>query len=210
MMRNLLFSLILWLLEVILVASFVSDRWTRELQLAEDRMMISYFGINKESQISHTAQRWFDRLFVTNGIQDNVFRYFIPSERERQMSKGFEDVGRNDLFPFIESRLNVLWDTIFQMIKRMTTMSIWFPYLGVALIPFVVDGLVRRKISQTNFDYPSPMIHRYSLYMILAALYLLLVSLTLPFPIPPQAVPVGIFVVVYAINVLLANTQKRL
>jgi hypothetical protein len=46
--------------------------------------------------------------------------------------------------------------------------------------------------------------------MILAALYLLLVSLTLPFPIPPQAVPVGIFVVVYAINVLLANTQKRL
>ncbi|MDX8125877.1 DUF4400 domain-containing protein [Methylomonas sp. OY6] len=209
MTRNLLFSLMLWLLEVILVASFVSDRWTRELQLAEDRMMIGYFGADKESQISHTAQRWFDRLFVSTGIRESVFRYFIPTERERQMSKGFEDVGRHDLFPFIESRLNVLWDTIFQMIKRLTTASVWLPYLAASLLPFVVDGLVRRKISQTNFDYPSPMAHRYSLYLILGALYLLLVSLTLPFPIPPQAVPVGVFVVAYAVNVLLANTQKR-
>jgi hypothetical protein len=125
------------------------------------------------------------------------------------MSKGFEDVGRNDVFPFIESRLNVLWDTIFQMIKRLTTAFTWLPYLAAALLPFILDGLVRRKISQTNFDYPSPMAHRYSLYLILGALYLLLVSLTLPFPIPPQAVPVGVFVVAYAVNVLLANTQKR-
>ncbi|WAR46108.1 DUF4400 domain-containing protein [Methylomonas rapida] len=210
MTRNLLFSLMLWLLEVILVASFVSDRWTRELQRAEDQMMIGYFGTKKEAQISQTAQRWFDRLFVSTGIRESVFRYFIPTERERQMSKGFEDVGRNDLFPFIESRLNVLWDTIIQMIKRLTTACIWVPYLAAALLPFVVDGLVRRKISQTNFDYPSPMAHRYSLYLILGALYLLLVSLTLPFPIPPQAVPVGVFVLAYAVNVLLANTQKRI
>ncbi|MCQ8128584.1 hypothetical protein [Methylomonas rivi] len=53
------------------------------------------------------------------------------------------------------------------------------------------------------------MAHRYSLYLILGALYLLPVSLTLPFPVPPQAVPVGVFVVAYAVNVLLANTQKR-
>ncbi|MBD9356225.1 DUF4400 domain-containing protein [Methylomonas albis] len=209
MTRNLLFSLMLWLLEMILVASFVSDRWTPELQRAEDRMMIGYFGIEKESQISHTAQRWFDRLFVSTGIRESVFRYFIPTACERQMSKGFEDVRRHDLFPFIESRLNVLWDTIFQMIKRLTTACIWLPYLTAALLPFVIDGLVRRKISQTNFDYPSPMAHRYSLYLILGVLYLLLVSLTLPFPIPPQAIPMSVLAVAYAVNVLLANTQKR-
>ena len=38
MTRNLLFSLMLWLLEVILVASFVSDRWTRELQRADQQV----------------------------------------------------------------------------------------------------------------------------------------------------------------------------
>ncbi|MDP2904220.1 MAG: hypothetical protein Q8N96_14125, partial [Methylovulum sp.] len=33
---------------------------------------------------------------------------FIPTEHERQLSKGFEEVGRHDLFPFIQSRLDVL------------------------------------------------------------------------------------------------------
>jgi len=209
MQRNVLFSLMIWLLEVILVASFVSDRWTREIQTTEDRMLIAYFGAKKESEISETTQYWFDQLFVRTGMRESVYRYFIPTERERQMSKGFEDVGRHDLFPFIQSRLDVLWDTVYQMIKRFVMACAWLPFLAVAVQPFVIDGLIRRKVSQTNFDYPSPIAHRYSLYLMLGALYLLLVSLTLPFPMPPQSIPVGVFVVVFAVNVLLANTQKR-
>lgn len=209
MQRNLLFSLMIWLLEVILVASFVSDRWTREIQATEDRMLIAYFGVEKETEIRYTAGHWFDQLFVQTGMRESVYRYFIPTERERQMSKGFEEVGRNDLFPFIQSRLDVLWDTVYQMIKRFVMACAWLPFLAVAILPFAVDGLIRRKVSQTNFDYPSPMAHRYSLYVMLGALYLLLMGLTLPFPVPPQSMPIGIFIVAWAINTLLANTQKR-
>ncbi|MEI8573843.1 MULTISPECIES: DUF4400 domain-containing protein [Methylomonas] len=209
MQRNLLFSLMIWLLEVILVASFVSDRWTREIQATEDQMLIAYFGIEKEAEIRHTAQVWFDQMFVQTGMRESVYRYFIPTERERQMSKGFEDVGRNDLFPFIQSRLDVLWDTVYQMIKRFVMACAWIPFLAVAILPFAIDGLIRRKVSQTNFDYPSPMAHRYSIYVMLGALYLLLMGLTLPFPVPPQSLPVGIIIVAWAMNILLANTQKR-
>jgi hypothetical protein len=53
------------------------------------------------------------------------------------------------------------------------------------------------------------MAHRYSLYVILGALYLVLMGLTLPFPVPPQSMPIGIFIVSWAMNTLLANTQKR-
>jgi hypothetical protein len=34
-------------------------------------------------------------------------------------------------------------------------------------------------------------------------------GLTLPFPLPPQSILVGVFIVAYAVNVMLANTQKR-
>ncbi|MCX7100891.1 MAG: DUF4400 domain-containing protein [Methylobacter sp.] len=209
MQRNLLLSLLIWLLEIILVASFVSDRWTREIQTTEDQMLSAYFGIEKDAEIRQTSQKWFDRLFVKTGIRENVYHYFIPTERERQLSKGFEEVGRYDLFPFIQSRLDVLWDTLYQMIKRLIMAWVWLPFLAVTLLPFAIDGLIRRKISQTNFDYPSPMAHRYSLYVILGAVYLLFMGLTLPFPVPPQSIPVGIFIVAFALNVLLANTQKR-
>ncbi len=209
MQRNLLLSLLIWLLEIILVASFVSDRWTREIQAAEDQMLIAYFGVEKDTEIRQTSQKWFDRLFVTTGIRKSIYRYFIPTERERQLSKGFEEVGRHDLFPFIQSRLDVLMDTLYQMIKRFIMAWVWWPFLAVTLIPFALDGLIRRKVSQTNFDYPSPLAHRYSLYVILGAVYLLFMGLTLPFPVPPQSIPIGIFVVAFALNVLLANTQKR-
>ena len=160
MPRNILLSLLIWLLEIILIAGFVSDEWTREIQGREDKMTLEYFGPQKDTEIRQTSQKWFDRMFVRTGIRESVYRYFIPTEQERQMSKGFEDVGRHDLFPFIESRLNVLWDTLYQMVKRFIMALVWTPLLLAALFPFVIDGLIRRKISQTNFDYPGPMAHR--------------------------------------------------
>jgi len=209
MQRNILFSLLIWLMEIVLVAGFVSDQWAMEIQSVEDKMLFDYFGPKKDAEIRKKSQDWFDHLFVKTGIRSSVYHYFIPTERERQMSVGFEDVGRHDLFPFIESRLNVLWDTFYQMIKRFIMACVWLPFLAVALVPFIVDGVIRRKISQTNFDYPSPMAHRYSLYAILGAFYLVFMGLTLPFPVPPQSIPVGVFIVAYAVNVMLANTQKR-
>ena len=210
MSRTILLSLLIWLLEILLIAGFVSDQWSREIQGREDKMTIDYFGPRKDAEIRQTSRKWFDRIFVRTGIRESVYRYFIPTEQERQMSKGFEDVGRHDLFPFIESRLNVLWDTLYQMVKRFVMALAWTPLFLAVLFPFVIDGLIRRKISQTNFDYPSPMAHRYSLYVMLGALYLVILGLTLPFPIPPQSVPVGIFAVAYAMNVFWANTQKRI
>ena len=138
------------------MASFVSDRWTREIQSAEDQMLIAYFDVKKKAEIRQTSQKWVDRLFVRTGIRESVYRYFIPTERERQLSKGFEDVRRHDLFPFIQSRLDVLWDTLNQMIKRFIMAWVWLPFLAVTLVPFAIDGLLRRKVSQTNFNYPSP------------------------------------------------------
>jgi hypothetical protein len=43
----------------------------------------------------------------------------------------------------------------------------------------------------------------------LGSVYLLFMGLTLPFPVPPQAIPIGIFIVAFALNVFLANIQKR-
>ena len=48
-------------------------------------------------------------------------------------------------------------DTLYQMIKRFIMAWIWLPFLAVTLAPFAIYGLIRRKVSQTNFDYPKPL-----------------------------------------------------
>ncbi len=210
MPRNLLLSLVFWLVEVIFVAALVSDDWLKTVQRTEDRMIAEYLGARKDAEIRETSTDWFDRLFVRTGARENVYRYFIPSEPERQRSVGFQDVGRDDLFPFIAARLQVLWDSVYQTMRRFFLLLSWWPFLLAAVVPFAVDGLAQRKIKQSNFDYSSPLAHRYSLFAILGTLYVLLLGLTFPFPVPPQALPMACVAIAAALNVYLAHTQKRI
>lgn len=210
MPRSILLSLMLWLLEIFFVAALVSDDWLRSVQRTEDSMIVRYLGEAKDAEIRRTAQSWFDRLFVRTGARESVYRYFIPSEQERRSSVGFQDVGRDNLFPFIAGRIQVIWDSVYQTLKRFFLLVAWWPFLLAAVVPFAVDGLARRKIKQSNFDYSSPLAHRYSFFAMLGILYLHLVGLTFPFPVPPQIIPVACVVVGLVLNVYLTHTQKRI
>ena len=209
MQHSILLSLMIWLMEAVLVAALVSDDWLKTVQQTEDAMTVAYLGKEKDAEIRNTTKRWFDRLFVKTGAKETVYRYFIPSEQERQHSLGFENVGRDSLFPFIAERIQVIWDGIYQAIRRFFLMLSWWPFLLSALMPFVSDGLARRKVKQSNFDYSSPLAHRYSFFALLGILYLFMVGLTFPFPLPPQAMPVACVAIAVAVNVYLAHTQKR-
>jgi hypothetical protein len=55
----------------------------------------------------------------------------------------------------------------FPVPERFIMALAWTPCFLAALFPFVIDGLVIRKISQAHFDYPIPMAHRFSLYAML-------------------------------------------
>jgi hypothetical protein len=209
MPRSILLSLMLWLLEIFFVAVLVSDDWLRSVQRTEDAMIVRYLGEAKDAELRRAAQNWFDRLFVRTGARESVYRYFIPSEQERQGSVGFQDVGRENLFPFIAGRIQVIWDSVYQTLRRFFLLLAWWPFLLAAVVPFAVDGLARRKVKQSNFDYSSPLAHRYSLFAIFGTLYLLLVGLTFPFPVPPQVMPIAAVAIALALNVYVAHTQKR-
>lgn len=209
MPRSLLLSLILWLVEILFVTALVSDVWLRTVQQSEDARAVRFLGAAKDAEIRRRADRAFESLFVRTGIRETVRHYFIPTEAERLDSRGFEDVGQDGFFPFLAGRLQVLWDSVHQTLRRFYLLLAWWPFLVAALVPLALDGLVRRKIKQSNFDYSSPLAHRYALYVILGTAYGLLVGLTLPFAVPPETVPVAFAVVAGAGNVYWANTQKR-
>jgi len=64
--------------------------------------------------------------------------------------------------------------------RRFFLMLAWWPFLLAILFPFALDGLARRKIKQSNFDYSSPSAHRYSFFVLFGILYVLLLGLTFP------------------------------
>jgi hypothetical protein len=210
MHRNIFLSLILWVVEVVFVTALVSDDWMRSIQDTEDKMVVEFLGKEKDEEVRKQAQDWFDKIFVKTGAQQSVYHYFIPTEEERAASIGFQDVGRDNLFPYITSRLQTLWDSIYQAIRRFFFVLCWWPFMISAFIPFIIDGLVKRKVKQSNFDYSSPLVHRYSFLFSVGVLYVLMLGLTFPFPVPPQIMPLTWIGMALALNGYLANTQKRI
>jgi hypothetical protein len=209
MPRSLLLSLILWLVELLFVTALVSDDWLRSVQRAEEARVLRFLGPSKAAEVRTAADRAFDALFVRTGIQATVRHYFIPTEAERRHSIGLQEVGRENLFPFLAGRLQVLWDSVSQTLRRLFLLLAWWPFLVAAVLPFAVDGRVRRQIKQSNFDYSSPLAHRLCLVAILGTVYLLLIGLILPFPVPPEVIPGALAFIAVAANGTLAHTQKR-
>jgi hypothetical protein len=78
----------------------------------------------------------------------------------------------------------------------------------ITILLFAIDGLIP-KSQPDQFRLSQPLAYPYRLYIMLGSVYLLFMGLTLPFPVPPQAIPIGIFIVAFALNVFLANIQKR-
>jgi hypothetical protein len=67
----------------------------------------------------------------------------------------------------------------------------------ITILLFAIDGLIpKSQPDQFRSSLPPcPLAHRYILYIMLGSVYLLFMGLTLPFPLPQQSIPVGIFIV---------------
>ena len=86
----------------------------------------------------------------------------------------------------------------------------WWPLLGFALVGAIADGLLRRRIRQSGFDYPSPLAHRMAVRLLLGLGLVVALGLLAPLPVPPLAVPVVAMVLAVTVSVLLTQMQKSL
>lgn len=186
MLKWILIGLVVLCVEVVVIVALVADGAIGRAIQKEKAEATAWLGITVAARLDERAQRWFNQNFVHNGVVGATYDYLIPDEKVRQQSGTLADVGRHDVFPYMERRLNVL----------------------IAAIA-IVDGLMRRRIKLAEFGNSSPAVHRYSLYTILALLYLLLLGLLLPLPLSPVVAPLMLGILIICINLLLANTPKR-
>lgn len=210
MAKSITGSLLVWFIEFIVVAAMISESWSYKVMEMEKKMAAEFLGPEAAEQILQETDTVYDKLFVKTGVVATVYKYFIPTEETRRRSGSLADLGRDNVFPIIEERLNVIWSSVYQVVYRLTAFSVWLPYLGLFFIPALIDGLIVRQIKKTNFDYASPLMHRSALYIIIMTMYLLILALFAPIPLPPWIIPIAGAVVAMSMGLLAANTQKRI
>lgn len=201
--------LLIWILEIFLVGAFVRESWFVQHIQHETDNSIRWLGADTVKAVYRAADNIFESTFVETGLYDTSYELFIPSAEERRRSKGMESMGK-EIFTQVDRRLDVMWIAAYQVIVRVLMLLLWAPYFVIILVPAIVDGVVVREIKKVNFGFSSPMFHRYAIYAIVMVLYLMLLTLFSPVQVAPIVYPLAILIIVVAMNLMVANTHKRL
>jgi hypothetical protein len=200
----------LLIMEFILLSALVPTEWSNRIRDQEIRWISEGMGVSTAETIFATAQGWYGRVFLNTGLVDGSYRLMLPDEAAVRHTPELSKLAGNPLWPWMQGRLNVVWYSLYMAIQRLVVLLAWWPFLAFALVGAVADGLLRRRIRQAGFAYPSPLAHRLAVRGMLWLGLVAALGLFAPLPVPPLAVPILASVLAAALSLLLTQTQKRL
>lgn len=202
----------LWTLTVILLLNAVAlivlarEDWILQAVQSERAIVTRTFGAELANDVHARADRWFSRCCLDNGVVHRSLTMFLPHRPEQtQAVKGMGD----QLFALFEGRIRVFWALIYQACYRASAAMAWIPYSLLVFIPWLTDGLLQRRIRQTNFEYSSPARHSAGSMLILLSILSLCAMLFAPIAISPLLVPALLVLISFTTGLLAANFQKK-
>ncbi len=204
-------SLLFWLLLVDLLAVFmlIPANWTEEVIARERALVEKSLGVQTRAWIDAKASAWFRASVVASGVREGAYRLLVPSPEERRGSRGMEELGRS-WFTWVEGRIAATLKTLYQFYRRLALFLVWAPYMPILLVPAIHDGSMTRRIKRTNFDYASPVLHRYSLLGVACLTFGLFVVFFLPVALDPLVIPLVMMSCCVLLGLGVANLQKRM
>jgi hypothetical protein len=200
----------LLVMEFILLSALVPTAWSNRVRDLEDQWLRETMGAGTAALILASARTWYDAVFVDTGLVQGSYDLLLPDKTSVGKTPELGKLAASPLWRWVGDRLDVIWQALYLALQRIALLLAWWPFLGFVLVGAVGDGLLRRRIRQSGFDYPSPLAHRLAVRGMLSAGVLVPLGLLLPLPVSPLAVPVVGALLGVALSVMLTQTQKRL
>lgn len=197
------------MLEVVAIGILVPGDWTGWVIAKEQQYIHSQLGDETSTWVMHNSRQWYRSWIVETRMEQAVRDFLIPTEEQRQRSKGMEKMG-GFWFHWVEDRIQAFFDVLYQVFTRIALLLVWLPFALILMVPALWDGLMTWKIKKTSFDYSSPIIHRYSMLGLGAGVLLLLMGLFAPLAIPPIVLPGMIIGLALLAGLALSHLQKRI
>lgn len=210
MKNSLLVITLVFLGEILLVLLVLPTSWISELAIQEQEMIRTLLGTGTQTMISGQASHWYRTSLIDSGAYDAINHFFIPSTEERDASRGMQNLGGHAVFPYVTARLEMVKALYFLIMLRLSSITIWLPYLAIMALPAIYDGYNQWQINRSGYGYASPLKHRYAVRGLGALLILSLIGSLLPFPVPPVVIPIAGLLAVAFLGLSIRNLQKRM
>jgi hypothetical protein len=197
-------------MEVILLAALVPADWSDHVRAQEDQWLQARLGVATAERVLTTAGAWYGTLFINTGLVPGSYALLLPDAASVRTTPELGRLAASPLWPWVEDRLDGIWQALHGAMQRLVLVLAWWPFLAFALAGAIAEGLLRRRIRQTGFDYPSPFAHRLAVRGLRGIAVAVAAGLLVPLPLSPLAVPVLGTLLGLAVAVMVTQTQKRL
>jgi hypothetical protein len=189
-----------WLSIVILAvlgASLMSESWIEKIDRLEAQWFSSYLGPQRYSALQDTVQREFP--YPEKVSFDHSFPGTAVASPELAIA-----------YDWLNCRLVLLQKAAHRIMQRLCLLELFTPLglLGISL--FAIDAAVVRQIRQHSFDYSSPLIHRTSLQALSFLIFLLIILISVPLPLPPQLILIHLSLVCWVLWLNISHMPKRI
>lgn len=203
-----IFWLMAWLLQVILIGVMLPSNWLEKQVESERQMTRDWMGEATASKLIKHTNTWFNSWFRDTGAIEASYG-LIPTRKQKGQSTGIEGLG-GSVWPYVEQRIQIAWMTVYQAMQRLLLTAMWLPFLLPLFIPAAIHGYCVRKIKQVSYGYASPVKYSAAGHAIGVLSVLPLFYITLPIGIHPAAIFAWAAVAAILIMVMISNLQKQL
>lgn len=197
------------IVQLVVVLVLVPNDFVRTAIVKESEYVQRSLGTKSQQWIKEKAVTWYQHSIIDSGAYEAIYNHLIPTKEQAKKSKGMENMGAW-WFKWVSERLAAIATLIYQFYTRLALLLMWLPYMCILLIPALYDGAMTRKIKLTNFDYASPVLHRYSMrgtWIIFTGMIVLFLT---PIAIDPIYIPLALMVSCVLIGLAVGNLQKRI
>lgn len=112
-------TLLLLIFEFVFLALVVPTSAIEESMRTEKKEIEMFLGQESTSFVYSFSQNMYETSVVESGVYEAIYSFLIPTEEQKQASKGIEGLGtREGIFDWTISRINALCYTIFQFYVR--------------------------------------------------------------------------------------------
>lgn len=186
----------------------VKDTWLEQGLEQERQGIYELLGPAKAEATEVRVHNRYTRWFVETGIIEKSFMLVSPPQQEGTQIEEI-DQKINPVFIWMEGRLRAFWLVVFQVMYRLAVTLMWWPFFVLTAVPFIVDALVRRKIKANTFDHTSPTLQALGVRAVALLVIAYPFMLLAPFALPPQLMPIMIFLSAAAVWFSVSHFVKR-
>lgn len=202
--------LVAWLLaiELVIVLLFIPGDFTDKAIKQESLLVEKHLGVETRKWVKRKADAWYESSMIDSGFYVGMHRVFIPTQAEREKSIGMEGFG-GWWFDYMDGRIKAFSKVVSQFYLRIAQFALWMPYMLILLLPSLFDGLMTWRIKRTNYDYASPIIHRYSSRIIVIIIFGAIILSFVPIAVSPMVMPILMMLWSVSAGLMVGNFQKR-